>query len=354
MRAHARELVPDAASQPPGPASSEQAPNVSPPLPWPEDLPQRALALCGAMLLLALAGKLLLGPVRMALPGAQAEEARMRLVFSTRPPAAPVVLPRQPLTVAVPGTPHEPTLPPVPAAPAAPAMAPTVTPRQPVQLYGTDGRPQLPVEVQDRWTPPPATTPGSPPAPAAAADPLRRPDPVPVRTTRFARDWISDGDAADVAAQQIARAQRKIAEFLFGKDIQHARARPSPEVRFNPARHERDGDLGSEATGDAYKAAPISYEPAPGLDGEASRRIREQVAALETAYAGCDRTRLRALMQPLLQHLDELQKAEAAFARGADPVRAEHMLPNVANGAYDMARRALWHADHRMAGCVAR
>lgn len=335
-----------------------QPPNVSPPSPWPDDLLPRAFALCGAVLLLLLAGKLLLEPVRMALAGAQREEARIRLVFSTRPAAAPVA-PPQPVAVDVPGAPREPLSPaPAPATPAMPATPPptaaTATPRQPVQLYGSDGRPRLPVEVQDRWTRPPAATPGSPRVPDAAADPLRRPNPVQARTTRFARDWISDGDAADVAAQQIARAQRKIAEFLFGKDIEHARARPSPEVRFNPARHQREGDLGSEATGDAYKAAPIDYEPAPGLDGEASRRIREQVAALETAYAGCDPARLRALMQPLLRHLDELQKAEVAFARGADPVRAEHMLPNVANGAYDMARRALWHADQRMAGCVAR
>ena len=154
-----------------------------------------------------------------------------------------------------------------------------------------------------------------------------------------------------MVAQEIIRAQNKIAEFLFGKEIEHARARPSPQVRFHPGRHERGADLGSEATGDAYKAAPISYEPAPGLDGQASRRIREQVAALETAYAGCDRARLRALMQPLLLHLDELQKAETAHARGADPVHAQHRLPNVANNAWDMSRRALWYADSKMAGC---
>jgi hypothetical protein len=214
---------------------------------------------------------------------------------------------------------------------------------------------RVPADGSDRWTQAPAAPPGS----ALAVDEdaakrlLQRPNPVQSRETRFARDWISDGDVADVTAQEIARAQRKIARFLFGGDIEHAQARPSPEVRFNPARHERIADLGSEATGDAYKAAPIDYQPAPGLDGEASRRIREQVAALETSYGHCDRARLKRLMQPLLEHLDELQKAEAAHARGADPVRAEHMLPNVANGAYDMARRALWYADRQMAGCGA-
>lgn len=331
-------------------------PNVTTSSPWPEDLLPRALALCATVLLLALAGKLLLGPVRMVRPAAPVDE-RIRLVFSMREPAL-ALLPRPSagtVDTEVPGPPRADTAAPSPTAPATPPTARAATPRQPVQLYDADGRLQLPAEVQDRWTRPPAAAPGLPRAPAeAAADPLRRPAPVQPRTTRFARDWISDGDAADVVAQEIARAQSKIAQFLFGKDIEHARARPSPQVRFNPARHELGGDLGSEATGDAYKAAPIDYEPAPGLDGEASRRIREQVAALETAYARCDRARLRALMQPLLLHLDELQKAEAAFARGADPVRAEHMLPNVANAAYDMARRALWHADARMAGCVAR
>ncbi|UNK56239.1 hypothetical protein MNQ95_08610 [Pseudoxanthomonas daejeonensis] len=226
-----------------------------------------------------------------------------------------------------------------------------------MDLYGPDGRLQLPATTSDRWTTAPAPPPGAVARKTegtddAAARLLQRPNPVQSRETRFAKDWVSDGDIADVAAQKIARAQRKIAEFLFGADIKHATARPSPEVRFNPARHERGADLGSEATGDAYKAAPISYVPAPGLEGEASRRIREQVAALEASYGHCDRARLKRLMQPLLLHLDELQRVEAAHARGADPVRAEHMLPNAANSAYDLARRALWHADRQMAGCA--
>jgi hypothetical protein len=333
------------------------SPSVSISSPWSDDLLPRVLALCGSVLLLALAGTLLLGPVHTMLAAAQAEE-RIRLVFSTPEPAAasePSTSPPRATGADTPAGPRPTRSAAAPAATVASSTVPTATPRRPMQLYGADGRLQLPTEVQDRWMRPPAATPGLPRAPAdPATDPLRRPVAVEPRTTRFAKDWISDGDVAEVTAQEIARAQRKIAQFLFGKEIEHARARPSPEVRYNPARHERGGDLGSEATGDAYKAAPIDYEPAPGLDGEASRRIREQVAALEAAYARCDRAGLDALMRPLLLHLDELQKAEAAFARGADPVRAEHMLPNVANGAYDMARRALWHADARMAGCVLR
>ena len=181
---------------------------------------------------------------------------------------------------------------------------------------------------------------------------LYRRNPIVVEENRFSKDWVTDGTLGDVAAEGMGRGMKKIAKAIFGEDIQSPVARPPPEVRYNPALYEQRADLGSEKTGDAYKAAPISYEAAPGLDGEASRRIREQVAALETAYGRCDRARLQRLMQPLLAHLDELQKAEAAHARGADPIRAQHMLPNVANGAYDMARRALWYADRQMAGCA--
>lgn len=214
-------------------------------------------------------------------------------------------------------------------------------------LYDADGRALLPAD--DRFAD------GRRPR-ATDADTARRllerENPVDYRGTRFARDWVSDGDVADVAQQEIARAQKKIARLIYGPDIQHAEARPSPDVRFNPGRHERPSDLGSEATGDAYKAAPISDEKAPGLEGEASRRIRTQVAALERRAGGCDRARIERLMEPLLQHLGDLQKAEAAFARGADPIRAAHMLPNQADAAYNGARRALWHAERQLAGCL--
>ena len=310
-------------------------------------------------MLLALGWKLAAGLSRFV-PVDGAEPQRLRVMFVAREPGAIPALPLPPpatLPAAVAGVRSSPPMPPVHAVakPLPPNAPVVVTVQAGPDLFDAAGRPRLPAERSDRWNPPPAAVPGSasalPAGSGADRQVMERRNPIEVRSTRFAQAWKSDGDAADVAAQDIARAQRKIAEFLFGKDVEHARARPSPEVRFNPARHERSADLGSEATGNAYKAAPINYEPAPGLDGEASRRIREQVAALETGYARCDRARLRELMQPLLQHLDELQRAEAAHARGADPIRAEHMLPNVANGAYDMARRALWYANSRMAGC---
>ena len=319
-----------------------------------DDLLPRMVAAAATLALLAMAAKLLLGPPR-ALRAAAADPSRVQLVFVARPPAAGPALPPE-------ASPPEPTVrdigaSPPPRGPEAAARPGTQDRARPAAtrpaaggpLYDADGRVRLPAD--DRWSA--ADGLATPAAEDAAARVLQPRNPVEVRSTRFAKDWISDGDAADVVQQQIMRAQRKIAEFLFGKDIKHATARPSPDVRFNPARHERDADLGSEATGDAYKAAPISYQPAPGLDGTASRRIREQVAALEAAYGRCDRKRLERLMQPLLLHLDELQKVEAAKAAGADPIRAEHMLPNAANSAYDLARRALWHADDRMAAACA-
>lgn len=321
---------------------------------WDDELLPRAAAIAGTLTLLALAGKLLLGPPRSVRAPVE-DPSRVQLVFVPTPSAAGMPLPMPPPQQQVLPVVQEAAGVPAPRAPGVAANAnasaavrdvprPVQAPG-PVQLYGSDGRVQLP--ATDQWTATEATAKKS--ADDAAARLMEPPNPVDVRQTRFAKDWVSDGDVADVVQQQIARAQRKIAEFLLGGDIKHATARPSPEVRFNPARHERGADLGSEATGDAYKAAPINYQPAPGLDGEASRRIREQVAALETAYGRCDRARLEKLMQPLLLHLDELQKVEAAKAAGADPVRAEHMLPNSANAAYDMARRALWYADEKMA-----
>src|SRR5690606_9417735 len=124
---------------------------------------------------------------------------------------------------------------------------------------------------------------------------------------------------------------------LLGKEIQHAQARRPPQVAFNPARHERPADLGSEATGDAWRAAPISAEPAPGLDGSASRSLREQVAQLEREHPRCPRERMEKLLEPLREALARLQAVEHAMARGADPVRAQHQLPSTADSAWTRA-----------------
>jgi hypothetical protein len=141
------------------------------------------------------------------------------------------------------------------------------------------------------------------------------------------------------------------ARVVHGRDVQPAQARRPPPVAFNPNLHEQKADLGSEATGDAYKAAPIRFEKAPDLKGEASRRIRVAVGDLERRYPRCSAEQRTRWMAPVLAHLDALQRVEYRFNNGADPVEAEHSLPSAADSAYDMARRALWDAERRMKTC---
>lgn len=307
-------------------------------------------AVLTAMLLLLGARLLLwtpqLGP---AAAGAQAQRLQLRFV-----PRAQVVLP-PPLDRRAPAASATAVehaggavasagqAPPVAAAAGARDPAGRPDPGMPASaaLYDAEGRVRLP---------PQALADDSLPA-RSGSDLLRRPNPVDYRGTRFDDEWASDGDVADVAAQAIARGQRKVAELLLGKDIQHAQARPAPQVRFNPGLHERPQDLGSEATGDAWRAAPISAEPVPGLDGRASRSIRGQVAQLERDFARCPRGRLEDLVVPVRRALEELQAAEHALARGADPVRARHQLPNAADSAWNQARRGLWHARRKLADC---
>lgn len=272
-------------------------------------------------------------------PGPDRSEDRLQLRMAPRIEAGQLPPPIAQPAAPSPRARRQPEAPPQAEAPVAAAAPRGALPSAPAgaRLYDPEGRILLPTD------------------PVAGAKvpvrPLQPPNPVDYRGTRFEGDWVSDGDLADVTGQAIARGQRKVAELLLGKDIQHARARPAPEVAYNPARHERPEDLGSEATGDAWRAAPINAEPVPGLDGRASRSIREQVAQLERDHRRCPRDRLEALTVPVRRALDELQAVEHALANGADPVRAQHQLPNAAHSAWDQARRGLWHARHRLADC---
>lgn len=181
---------------------------------------------------------------------------------------------------------------------------------------------------------------------------LYPPNPIEVEQTRFGKDWASDGTLGDLAAQKMGNGMKKIAKAIFGEDIQSPTARPPPDVRFNPRLYEQTSDLGSERTGDAYKAAPITFQKAPGLEGEASRRIREQLEALLKRHAGCDRQRVERLAATVRGHLSELEQTEYASSHGADPVMARQMLPRRADSAYDQARRALWYANEQLASCA--
>lgn len=160
-------------------------------------------------------------------------------------------------------------------------------------------------------------------------------------------DWFDDAKTAG-KGQTLSK---RIAEALYGKDIQSAKARPPPATRFRPELHERPSDLGSEATGNAYKAAAIGYEKLPGLEGEASRRIREAIELLLKLPTGCERQTVEGWLAPARKHLTELERAEYAYGHGADPIRREHMLPRAADTAYDQARRAIAYAEGRLAGC---
>jgi len=145
--------------------------------------------------------------------------------------------------------------------------------------------------------------------------------------------------------------QKRTERWLYGEDIQPAEARRPPDVAFNPALHERPSDLGSEATGDAYKAAPIRHEPVPGLDGEASRRIRVAIDELEQRYPRCSADARRQWLAPVLQHLDALQRLEYRYRHGADPIEIAHTLPSSADSAYDLAQRGLWVVERSMKSC---
>ncbi|WP_260114947.1 hypothetical protein [Xanthomonas indica] len=313
-------------------------------------------------MILALLGRLLWGAP--SAPLRPAAEDALRLVFLPRQPAQRVAVPPQAATqvpsaaARTPATMRQPRGAEVPPSTSTSSPTPTPAPttaagtRMAATLYTGDGRPRLPDGVAvDPFAQAQGTPPGTlnPRDVAKSKRLLERPNPIDYRSTRFDKDWASDGTLGDVAVQGIDRA---IKQLLPKNTHQSAVARPPPDVRFNPALHERASDLGSEATGDAYKAAPIAFEKAPGLDGEASRRIRQALADLEQRRGACPAVQRARLLAPVQQHLDALLQVETAMAKGADPIRAQQLLPREADSAYDLARRALWYADQKLAACA--
>ncbi len=327
------------------------------PLPAQDRWLQLWAALATAMIL-ALLGRLLWG-TPSAPPRAVAEDA-LRLVFLPRQTAQRVPAP-SPASARAPAVDARmPAGARPPRGAAAPPSSPSQTPSTPAAaatgmaatLYTSDGHPRLPDGVAvDPFAQAQGTPPGTlnPRDVAKSRRLLERPNPIDYRSTRFDKDWASDGTLGDVAVQGIDRA---IKQLLPKNTHQSAVARPPPDVRFNPALHERASDLGSEATGDAYKAAPIAFEKAPGLDGEASRRIRQALADLQQRRGACPAAQRARLLAPVQQHLDALLQVETAMAKGADPIRAQQLLPREADSAYDLARRALWYADQKLAACA--
>jgi len=290
-------------------------------------------------------------------PAPQAEQSALQVTFLARAVAPPPSLPPPSTSTSMPERPRATRQAPAPrvapAATAAAAPVPTTT-NMAATLYSRDGSARLPPGSN---VDPLALPAGSPPGTtnerelAQARQVLERPNPIDYKPTTFDKDWSTDGTLGDVAMQGIGRGMKKINQVIFGPQIQPAKARPPPEVRYNPALHERQQDLGSEATGDAYKAAPIAFEKAPGHDGEASRRIRDALAELQAQASACDPARLQPLLATVRGHLADLQQVERAFSKRPDPVMAEQLLPRQADSAYDLARRALWYAREKTADC---
>lgn len=282
----------------------------------------------------------LLGRVLLRLPEAgpsQQTRERTQLRFLSRELApAPLSLP-----AALPLRPLQPSHTPEPAparaeaavgsAPVSP-VAPITVPARP-SLFDPQGRVKVTIEA-------PATGGAD-----AASRVFERRDPL--------QRGVGERATADLfSGQRVGTRQTFAQRAIYGRDIQAAEARRPPDVAFTPGLHERPSDLGSEATGDAYKAAAIRFEKAPGLDGEASRRIRVALAELEKRSGGCAVTSRQRWLAPVSKHLDELQRVEYRYAHGADPLALEHTLPSAADSAYDLARRALWYAERQMTTCA--
>ncbi|MFT4248276.1 MAG: hypothetical protein QM581_09595, partial [Pseudomonas sp.] len=243
---------------------------------------------------------------------------------------------------------------PAPAQPVRVATAAaTATAAPPAQLYTRDGRVRMGEVVNPLDSGYAAVPPGMEDKRALdkARKLLERPNPVDYKSTRFEKDWVSSGTLGDVAVQSLNRGMKVINGAIWGKEVEAVKARPPPDVRFNPALAENKADLGSEATGDAYKSAPIAHEDVPDLKGAASRRIREELAALEAQPSACDGARRKQLLATARTHLADLERVEHVLAHGADPIMAEHLLPRQADSAYDLARRALWYARKQWTLC---
>ncbi len=281
----------------------------------------------------------LLGKVLLRLPEAgssQQTRERMQLRLLSRelapaPASSPAASPLRPLQPS-----H--TLEPEPAradaavgsAPLSPAV-PITVPARP-SLFDPQGRVKVAIEA-------PATGVAD-----AASRMFERRDPL--------QRGVGERATADLfSGQRAGTRQTSTQRAIYGRDIQAAEARRPPDVAFTPGLHERPSDLGSEATGDAYKAAAIRFEKAPKLDGEASRRIRAGLEELEKQGGRCAPAARQRWMAPVSKHLDELQRLEYRYAHGADPLALEHTLPSAADSAYDLARRALWYAERQMASC---
>ncbi|HEY0501871.1 MAG TPA: hypothetical protein VGD42_00115 [Lysobacter sp.] len=318
------------------------------------DLPAHVAGVVVTTAIMLLLGVWLLGATPPSPVDADDEAMQVFFIARARQPSPAVR--RGPLPASTGAAPHASAAPTAPTPASGPRNATQPATAANAEVYSSVGRVRLPAGISIDPLKPEALPPGADDggnARKSASRLLERRNPIEYRPTRFDKDWASDGTLGDVALQKLGRRLEgfgELSRFVFGED-HAARARPPPDVRFNPALHERPSDLGSEATGDAYKAAPIAFEHAPGLKGEASRRIRGRADELLKRHAACDPLLLKRLFAPVRTHIVELEHVEYAMAHGVDPVQAEHLMPRSADRAYDLARRALWYADRQLGGC---
>lgn len=319
----------------------------------PDEAASRWLAVAITAGILVLVGQLLLrGPL---MPPRGVQEL-MRVSFIPRPRAdvPPAPTPSVRTTATPSGTPGDAS---ADLAPPSVTRAPRDQPSLSQRIYTSIGTVRVPAGSQIdpmQAAEIPATPPGTRNERqlAEARKLLERPNPIQYERTRFEKDWKSDGTLGDVAAQSLNSAAKKIADKIFGKDIQSPVARPPPDIRYNPGLYENVADLGRAETGDAYKAAPIMYEKVPDLKGEGSRRIRAALEALQGKSTSCQKSQSAPLFATVRTHLTELERVEYALAHGADPVQAQQMLPRRGDSNYDLARRALWYAEKQLAACL--
>jgi hypothetical protein len=334
---------------------------------WRDELDLQIPAALLTILMMALFAMVLLktpvarlGPLRAEAPRAMRLEFLQRQLTRPRPApdtAQPEASRAPPRTVPAAASPIQ-AAPPA-AQPNAPkalvvVTTPTKPPARPESIanaiYTRDGRVRLPPGVAEA---PPSTPPGTPPGMASARDAakasnvLDKPNPIHYQETRFEKDWAAKGTLGDAAAQKI----NGVIKDMFKSDRSNAVARPPPATRFNPALAQNQADLGSEATGDAYRAAPIGFEKAPQPAGEASKAIRAQLDTLQGRALMCKDRQKDKWLADVRKHLIELERNETALAHGADVQRAQYYLPQAIDAAYDLSRRALWYADKQLSAC---
>lgn len=290
-------------------------------------LHEHLLAVVVASTVLLLAGTLMWQTPAGSGLGLPPAPAQLRWLAFASPPRLPPESPSPSSPLRVSGRPA--SAPPAPmAAPVVAAPSHRAAPPAPA-LYDQQGRPRLAIVARAGLDQ------------RSQAERLfdRADDPLAVRR-----------DGALFDTPRAGTAQSRSQRLIYGTDIQAARARPPPPVRYNPALHERRSDLPSVQGPDAYRLAAIADEPPPGLEGQASAVLLPRQAALAGA-ARCAAPAMDDARAALSSHLMLLQQAEQRYRQGSSPIEREHSLQAEIGRQYNLARRALWQVERLLGQC---